>query len=258
MIASRRSTLPGTPPHARSSHAGLWLDKYLAGHREAGDREDQTPQQALVDQVAQLAVPPEYTQFYVRWEQALGQQQAGVAGQRVKLGVAEARGRLVIGLGAESVLETAVTLHRTYGVPFIPGRALKGLTAAYTRQRLGWDKKEEVYRVMFGDTAAAGYLTFFDALYDPASSAGNHPLYADVITVHHPEYYQQGNVAPADWDSPNPVPFLSAAGRYLVALAGPGIWVDSAWQLLAYALADLGIGAKTSSGYGRMDLRTQK
>jgi CRISPR-associated protein Cmr6 len=35
---------------------------------------------------------------------------------------------LVVGLGAEHVLETSITLHRTYGFPLIPGSALKGLT----------------------------------------------------------------------------------------------------------------------------------
>ena len=36
--------------------------------------------------------------------------------------------RLAIGLGSDSVLETAITLHRIYGFPIIPGSALKGLT----------------------------------------------------------------------------------------------------------------------------------
>ncbi|GAB4440171.1 MAG: hypothetical protein Kow00120_08220 [Anaerolineae bacterium] len=35
--------------------------------------------------------------------------------------------RLVVGLGADSVLETSLTLHRVYGYPIIPGSALKGL-----------------------------------------------------------------------------------------------------------------------------------
>src|SRR6266699_2079206 len=39
--------------------------------------------------------------------------------------------RMVIGLGGESVLETDITLHHLYGIPFIPGSALKGLTRAY-------------------------------------------------------------------------------------------------------------------------------
>lgn len=39
--------------------------------------------------------------------------------------------RLVVGLGADSVLETALTLHRIYGFPVIPATALKGLTRTW-------------------------------------------------------------------------------------------------------------------------------
>src|SRR5436305_15138630 len=50
---------------------------------------------------------------------------------------------------------------------------------------------------------------------------------------------------------------LSATGHYLLALAAtdvqqPTRWVDITFQILAGALDKLGIGAKTSSGYGRM------
>lgn len=38
---------------------------------------------------------------------------------------------LVVGLGAEHVLETAITLHRSYGFPLIPGSACKGLARTY-------------------------------------------------------------------------------------------------------------------------------
>src|SRR6266702_2303534 len=39
--------------------------------------------------------------------------------------------RMVVGLGGETVLETDLTLHHLYGIPYIPGSALKGLTRAY-------------------------------------------------------------------------------------------------------------------------------
>ena len=74
-----------------------------------------------------------------------------------------------------------------------------------------------------------------------------------MITVHHPDYYQ-GDQAPADWDNPTPVPFLSATGVYLLALAGDPQWVEAAYKILALALCEEGVGAKTSSGYGRMTI----
>ncbi len=86
-------------------------------------------------------------------------------------------------------------------------------------------------------------------------------LFPDVITVHHPGYYQNNGNAPADWDSPNPVAFLSATGSYLIALAAPELaspqreqWIERTFSILEHALATMGIGAKTSSGYGRMTL----
>jgi CRISPR-associated protein Cmr6 len=36
--------------------------------------------------------------------------------------------RMVIGLGGAHVLETSMTLHHTYGIPYIPGSAVKGIT----------------------------------------------------------------------------------------------------------------------------------
>lgn len=41
------------------------------------------------------------------------------------------KSRLVVGLGDESVYETSIRLHRNYGVPYIPGSALKGVTKHY-------------------------------------------------------------------------------------------------------------------------------
>ncbi|MDY6861725.1 MAG: type III-B CRISPR module RAMP protein Cmr6, partial [Thermodesulfobacteriota bacterium] len=36
--------------------------------------------------------------------------------------------RMVVGLGAENVHENSMTLHHIYGIPYIPGSALKGIT----------------------------------------------------------------------------------------------------------------------------------
>ncbi len=44
----------------------------------------------------------------------------------------ETKSRLVIGLGDEGVYETSIRLHRNYGVPYIPGSALKGVAKHYS------------------------------------------------------------------------------------------------------------------------------
>lgn len=244
-------------PQASLPHPGLWLDKFLEAQSSQGDENTYAPH---FQEVVRLTVSPTYGIFFESWRDALTH--AGTV-----MFEAKALGRLAVGLGAESVLENNLSIHRTYGVPYIPGSALKGLAARYARQRLedeAWHtevnqrgdiiRRGEAYRVLFGDTAEAGYVTFFDALYVPNSAPQNRPLVLDVITVHHPKYYQGESAPPADWDSPTPVPFLSARGSYLIALFGPDAWVDVAFQILARALREEGIGAKTNSGYGRMML----
>ncbi|HWS83163.1 MAG TPA: type III-B CRISPR module RAMP protein Cmr6 [Ktedonobacteraceae bacterium] len=246
------------PDHVRieqEAHAGLWLDKYFAnqGSEQGKNRHK------LIEEVSVLPIPTAYRAYFKRWEGKLTEYGAQFRKTRVK-------GRMVVGLGSESIVETSISLHRTYGVPYIPGSALKGLAANYAQLYLDadWQKSGKYYKVVFGNTDDSGYITFFDALYVPGSGHPNsnrkeQVLYPDVITVHHPEYYQGTKKTPSDSDSPNPVPFLSATGTYLIALAAPDLeepegWISTTFSVLENALKMLGVGAKTSSGYGRMEL----
>jgi CRISPR-associated protein Cmr6 len=238
-------------PHA-SSNAGLWFDKYVGALSDYA-----SVRSALVRQTAGLRLDVDaYGAFYKRWEEALERLKPA---QLLETRKATVAGRMSIGLGGEGVIETAITLHRTYGVPYIPGSALKGLAASYARNCIGeaWEKDKQAYNIVFGKMEEAGYITFHDALYVPGSANGQ-PLRADVITVHHPGYYRnEMDAAPADWDDPNPVPFLSATGDYLIALSTiPECreWLELTWEILKRCLQEEGIGAKTSSGYGRMEL----
>ncbi len=256
LFSDIRNTLPELERINRTTHAGLWLDKYM----DYQNNKETEIRPGLVKEVSALPETEAYKAFYHRWEEALANFDA-------KKCEAEVKGRMIVGLGSESVLETSVTLHHTYGVPYIPGSALKGLAASYAHKRLGdkWKKGSEAYKVVFGDTNNAGYIIFFDALYIPGTGHKHNGkmqmLYPDVITVHHQKYFQETeNALPADWDSPNPVPFLSATGKYLIALAAPALgsnspWLTKTFEILEHALRDMGIGAKTSSGYGRMALQ---
>lgn len=257
-----------------TTNAGLWLDKYMLSQEQRGSQKQ--PKQELVRQVAGISEPPSYAPFYKRWKDTLNAVGASTYPAKVE-------GRMVVGLGDAGVLETAITLHHTYGVPYIPGSALKGLAAGFANRRLEdpqWRKPPSVkdagdttgdaHAVLFGkpvttitkpdgtvttSNAKAGYVTFFDALYVPGSGVGNRALHPDVMAIHHRDYYRGGSpTPPADWDSPGPVPFLSATGSYLIALAGPIDWVSAAFDILRLALEQEGIGAKTSSGYGRLRL----
>jgi len=243
-------------PQGKEPHRGLWLDKFLRSAR----REDNEAKRSLVREVAGIPEPGEYRGFFGRYRKALEALGA-------ELREAETLSRLVVGLGGEGVLETSLTLHRTYGVPYIPGSALKGLASRYAhlylegeawRRDLANFQRGEAQAALFGTTEEQGLVVFFDALPLP----GKWNLHPDILNPHHPAYYQSERKPPADWDSPTPVPFLSVTGTFLLALApAPGVdreaarpWLRAAWQILAWALREEGVGAKTSSGYGRMAL----
>lgn len=251
-MTSRRAGLPEIKSEQmKTAHTGLWLDKFLD---KKGDK-DVTAKSALVKEVIDKSSSQElqnlYRKFFARWKQTL--KDYGVEDENTRQ--AKVSGRMVIGLGSESVLENSIALHHTYSVPYIPGSALKGLARHYAKHVDGWTIDHT--QIVFGndkrdEKASAGYIKFFDALYIPPQSGTEQFLHADVMTVHHADYYMNSNVPPSDWDDPTPIPFISATGTYLLALAGPSNWIEATFKLLELALKEEGIGAKTSSGYGRM------
>gem|GEM_PF-2172394 len=188
-------------------------------------------------------------------------------------------GRMIIGLGGGSVLETGITLNHIYGTPIIPGSALKGLAAHYCADVWGNEnglpnfkgavRNErgkivtpggEDYDFMFGSTEDAGFLTFYDAWIKPSFLSES--LVPDVMTPHYGNYYKyNGKDAPTDFCDPNPVTFLSVRGEFEICVCCENggeegkNWECIAMELLKQALEDWGIGGKTSSGYGRGTLK---
>lgn len=235
----------------KANHAGLWLDRYLEFPPKAGNSERQLLLKTLVADAAGVAqstiVETSYQPVYRRWVATLKQLGAQTATVTTTY-------RLAAGHGRESVIETGLTLHHTYGVPIIPGSSLKGAAAAYARERLDedtWGVKSDAYQTLFGTTGTGGYVTFLDAL----PVAGEWTLLPDVLTVHHRGYYQGQGDPPADWDDPTPIPFLSVRGQFLLAVlpqTGATRWAERALELLKMAVAEMGVGGKTSSGYGRL------
>lgn len=174
----------------------------------------------------------------------------------------ETQSPLVIGMGNPSVLETNLVLHPVYGTPYLPGTALKGLAAHYAHSLS--DRYPELRidaSVMFGNQDHAGLIGFHDAWIVPESLTSS--LGHDVITTHHPNYYESSATAerinaPRDDDSPTSIPFLIVQGCFSIVLTcdcqeeEARAWLDLTKTILLQALEDEGIGAKTSIGYGRM------
>lgn len=110
------------------------------------------------------------------------------------------------------------------------------------------------FRTIFGTLHAAGQAIFFDGV--PAEPPTLEP---DVMNVHYQEYYQ-GNKPPADYLNPNPIPFLTVGkeSRFLFAIGWRGVRDEAAHaQVITWlkgGLSDLGVGAKTTAGYGYMEV----
>jgi CRISPR-associated protein Cmr6 len=255
----------------RGQHPGLILQRFLAHPADGSDhwsREKRELLNAAVGVARDGDLQNLYKAAYERWEASLPDLTAR--------GSFATDGRLIVGLGSENVLETGIRLHHTYGLPIIPGSALKGLAAHYCHEIWGRsaagdgaaaeDKRYhrdvgDYHRLLFGTTDDSGCAIFHDAWLTPDS---RNPLLMDVMTPHHPDYNRDPKTdpkfrAPTDFDSPRPVPFVSVRGTFRVAVSWHGPlatsaanWTNRAFELLTAALREWGVGGKTSSGYGRL------
>lgn len=234
----------------RCENIGLWLDRFLtvnpqtwqltqaAKHRRCAL---QLTQQSQVQ--AKVGALKERQEAMLRWYEGRG--------FAVKRFSAKPVWRFVVGLGAAHVLETGITLHRIFGLPIIPGNALKGAARAYAQLVGGKSEDDQKFVAVFGTTDVAGSVIFLDAIpLEPPK------FQLDIMNPHYPSYYrEQGDEPPADWESPSPVFFLTVSKTpYLFAVAARSEQgnrlLDLAEQWLRGALRELGIGAKTSADYG--------
>jgi|GEM_PF-391045 len=101
-----------------------------------------------------------------------------------------------------------------------------------------------------------GKLIFFDAF--PTSAP---KIEVDIMNPHYPDYYKDADnkkgVAPTDYQSPLPIPFLTVSGcafQFIIGVrnAEDKPLLDKAKEWLEKALTEHGIGAKTAVGYGYM------
>ncbi len=189
--------------------------------------------------------------------------------------------RLTIGLGIASVYETSITLHHIYGIPYIPGSAVKGVVRSYIIQEFfGREEQDlknaekkamenEAFVNIFGSQKQEGGIIFFDAF--PIEAPSIEP---DIMNVHYPNYYS-GEEPPTDYQNPNPIYFLTVRGKFKFVIAarkgslnedkyifsppkdyqpqeGNNYVKGTIMWWLYEALSVRGIGAKTAVGYGRM------
>lgn len=171
---------------------------------------------------------------------------------------------IIHGLGYEHIRETSLSIHPIYGFPYVPGSSIKGMMRRWFIEAfLDGDESQflsskrqlaEVGREIFGIKDQQGAVQFLDIYMYKNVSITN-----DVMTSHFSKYYS--GKSPAS-DTLNPVPiyfytvevpeieiiFIVRGGkksRYPKEIIG-NIVTDWAKK----ALKEIGLGAKTSSGYG--------
>jgi CRISPR-associated protein Cmr6 len=191
----------------------------------------------------------------------------------------------------ESVTDGSLLLHHTYGAPYLPGSVLKGVTRArllacaaaeadrhrrrnledwadgllgFVAERRGRDRPSSGEGE--APKAMASMVEFLDALWIPperlaGAAERRSALALDVVNPHHPKYYTErggGRLLPTDGDNPIPVDRLTVApgARFLAVVEAPEdltTWLDRLVDhILLPALAEDGLGAWTSAGYGRL------
>jgi CRISPR-associated protein Cmr6 len=159
-------------------------------------------------------------------------------------------GALVTGTGTGGVRDVGIELEGTYGWPVLPGSSLKGVAREYARQH-GKPSTEIFGSEPEADEHILGAVRFFDALPGP----GGVEVVEHVLTPHTRGYRsaaESGSPAPpGEHINPVPIPFLAVErGAFIAYLAGPEPHLSAAADLLVRAVDELGVGAKTASGYG--------
>lgn len=235
--------LYGAAASARNDgHAGLYYDKFFNNWLREGkgwslkNKDGRSPKQEWISEITKRNVGD--AGLLSEYRRRIAQLVTARGGQAWVYRTDE---RLVTGTGRSHPVENGFVWHPTLGVPYVPGSSIKGL--------IGRPDREPV----LGSRTWVGRVICLDAI-----PTGPVKLEADVMTPHYSPW--SADNPPGDWRSPTPIPFLTVAPGALFLLAvlprskhdldeitSVGHWLEE-------ALGDMGAGAKTAVGYGRMKL----
>ncbi len=274
---SRRDVIKRSAP--ANAHTGLWYSKFFNQYER--ERRPEGSKWRLTE------LPKEVDDAKTRWIKTV----VGLRGDGPTLREqSERRRRLVkalggrsqtfvndwhfvTGLGLPHPVENGFAWHPTLGLPYLPAASVKGVVRAWVEVWSGWHDELKAERSMdwFGTPDQAGRWIFFEAL--PVAPVR---LAKDVMTAHQGQWYAEGDQiidpekeperVPADWHSPNPVPFLVVEqARFLFSIAPRELdradtaeALEQVFEALTQALGTIGAGAKTAVGYGRWDPSTDE
>lgn len=169
--------------------------------------------------------------------------------------ILKTQGTFITGMGNPHPVENGFTWHHTLGVPYIPGSSVKGMVRDWAENWLD-KKKPELLRIFGSDSKdnssnkSIGSVIFHDVI--PTKPV---QLKEEIMTPHYGKYYEEG-VVPGDWLSPVPIHFLAVDSNqefhFMVTPRKQQNKQDAktCMKWLVEAIANIGIGGKTSSGYG--------
>ena len=204
--------------------------------------------------------------------------------ERSAITIGQLEGRLAINLADSLIQNAGICLDRLFGLPYIPGTAVKGVCRHTALEELNAASESELPRLLaafiavFGITGnefengdlrpfrkhaphdggdQKGAISFL-----PAYPLNEARIVVDLTNVHYPDYYRTGRSGDLanERPRPNPFPVVETGAQFAFCLVLNGMNDDpailtSATRWLEAAITVRGIGAKTAAGYGWFSLR---
>ncbi len=207
-------------------------------------------------------------------------------GDRCAIRAGQLEGRLAINLADSLIQNAGICLDRLFGLPFIPGSAVKGVSRHAALEELkNAEAAEQVaifdqFRAVFGtadNDFEKGDLCPFRLLlkgrsenlkgcvsFLPVYPINEARLVVDLTNVHYPDYYRTRRTEDLSKEKPRPNPFpaVEIGAQFAFCLVLNGMNDDrrllaSATRWLELALTVRGLGAKTGAGYGWFSMQPQ-
>lgn len=207
-------------------------------------------------------------------------------GDRSAIVIGELEGRLAINLADSLIQNAGLCLDRLFGLPYIPGSAVKGVCRHSALADLRVAAASEIPALLglfcsvFGTSEVdfkTGDLKAYRQYRDggdadrkgavdflPATPVNEARVVVDLTNVHFPEYYQSGREEAQSNENPRPNPFPAvekgaqfAFGLVLNGMDNRPEVLAAARRWLASALTERGLGAKTAAGYGWFSLKPE-
>jgi len=240
----------------------IWDDDWTLDAKVKEGRREKSVKSRFLERVQEMAGSFPHNAYYafldrqVRMIESLKEH-----GYRTSVFGKRAEARILSGLGGAHPMEVGFAFHPLYGFPYLPGSGLKGVARAWAE--LTGESADKI-KLVFGSESKderqakehrQGDVIFFDAY-----AIAPPRLDVDILNPHFPDYYRDPkNNLPTEWQSPNPVNFLTIGVgdresdkpvfRFvLAARSDDALRLAEKW--LECGLEQLGFGGKTASGYG--------